>query len=90
MGRKIFAFENPRVRVDKALAKRYSQLEPTQANSSQVSNLDGIGYSLATHLDRFGLNLMKLKCSPNSSQVFQRLGTSANSRQIDLLLTAQL
>ena len=39
-------------------------------NSSQVFNLAQAGYRLATHLARIGLNLIKLKCSPNSSKVF--------------------
>ena len=50
---------------------------PTQANSSQVHNFDGVGYRLVTHLARVGLNLVKLKVSPNSSQVFHPLATSA-------------
>ena len=58
---------------------------PTQANSSQVHNFDGVGYRLAPtwlELDRVGLNLIKLKFSPNSRQVFHRLATSANSSQL--------
>ena len=55
---------------------------PTQANSSQVHNFDGVGYRLATHLAWVGLNLIKLKFSPNSSQLFHRLATSANSSQL--------
>ena len=59
---------------------------PTQANSSQVHNFDGVGYRLATHLACVGLNLIKLKFSPNSCQVFHRLATLANSRQVVLSL----
>ena len=60
------------------------KLEP----SSQ--QFDGFGYRLATHLAwvgsswiESGLNLMKLKFSPNASQVFHRLATSANSSQLE-------
>ena len=35
-----------------------------------------------SELDRVGLNLIKLKFSPNSSQVFHRLATSVNSIQL--------
>ena len=44
----------------------------TQANSSQVFKLVQVGYRLATHFARVGL-LIKLKFSPNPSQVFHRL-----------------
>ena len=44
---------------------------PTQANSSQVHNFDWVGYRLAAHLARVGLNLIKLKVSPNSSHLSQ-------------------
>ena len=62
-------------------------LLPTQANSSQVFNFDRVGCRLTTHLDGVGLNLIKFKCSPNSSKVFDCLATWANSSQVVLLLS---
>ena len=62
---------------------------PIQANStSQVLNLDGSGYRLATHLIRVGLSWLEfdqaqIVAHSNSSQVFLRL---ANSSQVVLLL----
>ena len=43
---------------------------PTQANLSQVHNFNGEQYCLATYLAWVGLNLIRLKFSPNSSHVF--------------------
>ena len=40
-------------------------------------------------LDRVGLNLIKLKVSPNSSQVFYRLAPSANFRQVGMFLLGE-
>ena len=39
-----------------ALSPDQSPALPTQANSNQGFNLDGVGYGLATHLARVGLN----------------------------------
>ena len=62
----------------------------TQANTGKVFNLVQVGYRLTTYLagveSTFLLNLIKLKFSPNSTQVFYRLATSANSSQLVLLL----
>ena len=63
-----------------------SQLEPSsQLRWSWVSFGHPLGLSWL-ELDRVGLNLIKVKFSPNSSQVFHRLATSANSHQVVLLL----
>ena len=63
-----------------------SQLEPSsQLRWSWRSFGHPLGLSWL-ELDRVGLNLIKLKFSPNSSRVFHRLATSANSRQVVLLL----
>ena len=63
-----------------------SQLEPSfQLGWSWVSFGQPLG-SRWMELDRVGMNLIKLKFSPNSSQVFHRLATSANSSQVVLLL----
>ena len=54
-------------------------------NTSQVHNIDGVAYRLATtclELDQVGLNLIKLKFSPNSSPIFHLLATSASSSQL--------
>ena len=56
------------------------------SNSNKIFNLDGVGYRLATHLAQAGLKLIKFKFSPNSSQVFHCLPTSANPSQVVLLL----
>ena len=64
---------------------------PTQVNSSQVHNFDGVGYRLAIHFAWVGSSWIELawiwastlKFAPNSSQVSHRL---ANSRQVVLLL----
>ena len=64
---------------------------PTQANSIQAFSLDEVGYRLAFHLARVGWvgsgwhEPIKLKFSLNSSKVFHRLATSANSSQVILL-----
>ena len=49
---------------------------------------DGVRYRLAIHLAWVGLNWWSSKFTPNSSRVFHRLATSANSnsRQVVLLL----
>ena len=74
----------------KTLAKRSSQLKPTTAKfTTSMDFWVSFGHPLGLPLARVGLNLIKLKFSPNSSQlsqVFHRLATSANSRQIVLLL----
>ena len=60
---------------------------PTQANSSQVHSVDGVGYRLATHLA--GVGSSWLESSSNSSHVFhvwRPQPTQANSRQVVLLL----
>ena len=67
-------------------AQIFAQLEPSlQLRWSWVSFGHPLGLSWL-ELDRIGLNLFKLKFSPNSSQVFHHLATSANSRQSVLLL----
>ena len=51
----------------------------THDNLNQVRNFNGVGYHLATHLAWVsGLNLIKLKFLPNSSEVFHQLVTSSN------------
>ena len=79
-----FAFDWSR--SNKALAKRYSQLKPTRAKFTTSLELGIVWPPTWLELARVGLNLIKLKFSPNSSQVFHRLATSANYNQVVLLL----
>ena len=73
------------------MARDLKPLPNGASNSSQVFTLDGAGYRLATHMARVGvgLNLIKLKFSPNSSHIFLRLATSANFLQVVLLLLCE-
>ena len=60
-----------------------SQLEPSfQLGWNWVSFGHSVGSLELAGVGRVGLNLIKLRLSPNSSQVFHRLATSANSRQV--------
>ena len=69
----------------KALAKRYSQLKPTRAKFTTSMELGIIWSPTWLELAQVGLNLIKLKFSPNLSQVFHRLATLANLSQVVLL-----
>ena len=57
------------------------QLKPTRAKFTTSMELGIVWPPTWLELDRVGLNLIKLKFSPNSSHVFHRLATSANSSQ---------
>ena len=70
----------------KALAKQSSQLKPTRAKFTALMELGIVWPPTWLELSRVGLNLIKLKFSPNSIQVFHRLAISANSRQVVLFL----
>ena len=70
-------------RASKALAKRYTQLKPTRAKFTTSMELGIVWAPTWFELDRVGFNLIKLKLSPNCSQVFHHL---ANSSQVLLLL----
>ena len=71
----------PRGRVERWTS---TLVNSTQLGWSWVSFGHPLGSSWL-ELDRVsGLNLIKLKFSPNSSQVFHRLATSANSSQVIL------
>ena len=72
-----------------ALVKRHSQLKPTRAKFTTSTDLGIVWPPTWLELDGAGLNLIKLKSSPNSRQVFHRSAISANStnsRQVVLLL----
>ena len=66
--------------------KRSSQLKPTRAKFTTWMELGIVWPPTRLELDQVGLNLIKLRFSPNSSQFFHRLATSANSRHVLLLL----
>ena len=59
------------------LAKRHSQLKPTRAKFSTYMELGIVWEPTWFELDRVGLNLIKLKFSPNLNQVFHGLATSS-------------
>ena len=60
---------------------------PTQANSSQVYNLEGVGYRVATHLVWVGSSSNFRPTQANFSTVWLPRPTQANSRQA--LVTAR-
>ena len=62
-----------------ALVKQYSQLKPTQAKFTTLMELGIVWPPMQLELAQVGLNLIKLKFSPNSSYVCHHLATLSDS-----------
>ena len=69
------------VTLASCLVKRSSQLMSTRAKFWTWSKLGVVGPPTWLELDRVGLNLIKLKLSPNPSQVFHGLSTKSQLLQ---------